>query len=163
MLPTATVGVCARFALASSKSIASRLALGERCMQCCVVDSEAWPASGGRSWYFAKSQEVAVSSRKSLRAKFKFDIEASAELAAELLEHAGVDGALIGTARTWFDLPLDEQYHTKDLDLAISVADAVWLEKTARDRGPRPEQSPFGGVCIEVPAQGISAPPSTRR
>ncbi len=86
---------------------------------------------------------------------FRFDIEASVAFAVETLQRANVVGALIGTARTWFDLPPDAQYQTKDIDIAIREEDAAWVEKALRDMGVEPSSSEIGGVCVELPAKGI--------
>lgn len=86
---------------------------------------------------------------------FKFSIEESISFAYETLRRANVAGALIGTVRTWFELPASSQYQTKDINIAIRQEDAPWIERAIREVGIEPGYSEIGGVCVEIPGKGV--------
>ncbi len=86
---------------------------------------------------------------------FRFDVEASARFARDVLERARVTGAVIGTVGAWPTLRPEEQLHTKDIDLAVREEDSVWIEKTLNEMGIPFGRTEFGGISVELPGQGV--------
>jgi len=90
--------------------------------------------------------------------RLAFDPEPSARFAAEVLQQARIDGAVIGRVALWSWLP-DPADHpfTKDLDLAVSREDLIrlrgWL---AGQQDLSVRELSIGGVNVGKPAEGIS-------
>jgi len=85
----------------------------------------------------------------------RFDVEASAAMAKEILAQAKVSGVVIGTINSNSYFSEDEELATKDLDLAVKQEDIVWVENVLRERGIPFAQVDIGGVQVKLRSQAI--------
>ena len=85
----------------------------------------------------------------------RFDAEASAVLASAILAQAKVPGAVIGTINANSYLSEEDEWETRDLDLAVKQEDVIWIEKVLGQRGIPFQQLDIGGVKVQVEGDAI--------
>ena len=84
-----------------------------------------------------------------------FDPIRSAEFVNKIINNAKVKASLIGTVRTWPELPPEAQLQTKDLDMAVLQEDTVWIEEALNKANIPHAPCDIGGVSVDIPTQSI--------